>query len=79
MDKDCDGLVNIEDFRKLVIKNLNIPEKEFSISKLQRVMMISLSKNFIIGLNDIRDLINLYNQNRKHINIKEIFKFIHFY
>lgn len=74
MDKDCDGLVNIEDFRKLVIKNLNIPEKEFSISKLQRVMMISLSKNFIIGLNDIRDLINLYNQNRKHINIKEIFK-----
>ena len=75
MDKDCDGLVNIDDFRKFVISNLNIPEKEFTISKLQRVMMtISLSKNFQIGLNDIREMINLCNQNREHMNLKEVFK-----
>ena len=75
MDKDCDGLVNIEDFRKFIISNLNIPEKEFTISKLQRVMMsISLSKNFQIGLNDIREMINLCNQNREHMNLKEVFK-----
>ena len=75
MDKDCDGLVNIDDFRKFVINNLNIPEKEFTISKLQRVMMsISLSKNFQIGLNDIREMINLCNQNRQHMNLKEVFK-----
>ena len=75
MDKDCDGLVNIEDFRKFVIQNLGIPEKEFTTPKLQRVMMsISLSKNFQIGLNDIREIINLCNQNREHMNLKEIFK-----
>ena len=75
MDKDCDGLVNIDDFRKFVIFNLNIPEKEFTNSKLQRVMMsISLSKNFQIGLNDIREMINLCNENREHMNLKEVFK-----
>ena len=75
MDKDCDGLVNIEDFRKFVIQNLGIPEKEFTTPKLQRVMMsISLSKNFQIGLNDIREIINLCNQNREHMNLKKIFK-----
>ena len=75
MDKDCDGLVNIDDFRKFVIANLNIPEKEFNNSKLQRVMMtISLSKNAQIGLNDIREMINLFNENREHMNLKEVFK-----
>ena len=75
LDKDCDGLVNIDDFRKFVVMNLNIPEKEFTNSKLQRVMMsISLSKNFQIGLNDIREMINLCNQNREHMNLKEVFK-----
>ena len=75
MDKDCDGLVNIEDFKKFVVNNLNIPEKEFTNSKLQRVMMsISLSKNFQIGLNDVREMINLCNQNREHMNLKEVFK-----
>ena len=75
MDKDCDGLVNIDDFRKFVIINLRIPEKEFNNSKLQRVMMtISLSKNAQIGLNDIREMINLCNENREHMNLKEVFK-----
>ena len=75
MDKDCDGLINIDDFRKFAIKNLNIAEKEFTTAKLQRVMMtISLSKNFQIGLNDIREFINLTNENRAHMNLREVFK-----
>ena len=75
MDKDCDGLINIDDFKKFVINNLNIAEKEFSASKLQRVMMsLSLSKNSQIGLNDIREFINLTKENREHMNLKEVFK-----
>ena len=75
MDKDCDGLINIDDFRKFVVDNLKIPEKEFNNSKLQRVMMtISLSKNGQIGLNDLREMINLCNENREHMNLKEVFK-----
>jgi len=75
MDKDCDGLINIDDFKKFVINNLHIAEKEFTTSKLQRVMMtLSLSKNFQIGLNDIREFINLTNQNRDHMNLREVFK-----
>ena len=37
-------------------------------------MSISLSKNFQIGLNDIREMINLCNENREHMNLKEVFK-----
>ena len=75
LDKDCDGLINIDDFKKFVVKNLGIHEKEFTLAKLQRVMMsISLSKNFQIGLNDIRELINLCNDNHAHMNLKEVFK-----
>ena len=75
MDKDCDGLINIDDFKKFVTNNLHIHEKEFTTAKLQRVMMsISLSKNFQIGLNDIRELINLCNDNHSHMNLKEVFK-----
>ena len=75
MDKDCDGLINIDDFKKFVINNLHIPEKEFTAAKLQRVMMtLSLSKNFQIGLNDIREFINLVNENRDHMNLREVFK-----
>ena len=75
MDKDCDGLINLEDFKLFVIKNLNISEIEFNKAKLERVMMsLSLSKNLQIGLNDIREFINLCNQNKGHMNLKEVFK-----
>ena len=37
-------------------------------------MTISLSKNAQIGLNDIREMINLCNENREHMNLKEVFK-----
>ena len=75
MDKDCDGIINIEDLKKFLVKDLMISEKDFSKSKLERVMMsLSLSKNFQIGLNDIREMINLFNENREHMNLKEVFK-----
>ena len=75
MDKDCDGIININDLRKFLVKDLMISEKEFSKAKLERVMMsLSLSKNFQIGLNDIREFINLCNENKEHINLKEVFK-----
>ena len=75
MDKDCDGIININDLRKFLVKDLMISEKDFSKAKLERVMMsLSLSKNFQIGLNDIREFINLCNENKEHINLKEVFK-----
>ena len=75
MDKDCDGIINIEDLKKFLVKDLMLSEKDFSKSKLERVMMsLSLSKNFQIGLNDIREFINLCNENKEHINLKEVFK-----
>ena len=75
IDKDCDGLINLDDFKKFVMKNLNISESEFNKAKLERVMMsLSLSKNLQIGLNDIREFINLCNQNKGHMNLKEVFK-----
>ena len=75
LDKDCDGLINLEDFKKFVMKNLNISETEFNKAKLERVMMsLSLSKNLQIGLNDIREFINLCNENKGHMNLKEVFR-----
>ena len=75
IDKDCDGLINIDDLKSFIINNLCISEIEFNKSKLERVMMsLSLSKNFQIGLNDIREFINLCNENKDHMNLKEVFK-----
>ena len=75
MDKDCDGMINIKDLRTFLTKDLMISEQEFSKAKLERVMMsLSLSKNSQIGLNDIREFINLSNQNKEHMNLKEVFK-----
>ena len=75
IDKDCDGLINIDDLKSFIINNLCISEIEFNKSKLERVMMtLSLSKNSQIGLNDIREFINLCNENKNHMNLKEVFK-----
>ena len=75
LDKDCDGLISIDDLRSFIINDLFISEIEFNKSKLERVMMsLSLSKNFQIGLNDIREFINLCNENKDHMNLKEVFK-----
>ena len=75
MDKDCDGLISINDLKLFIINNLFIAEVEFNKSKLERVMMsLSLSKNFQIGLNDIREFINLCNESKGHMNLKEVFK-----
>ena len=75
IDKDCDGLINLDDFESFIKNNLNIYEKSFDKSKLERVMMsLSLSKNMQIGLNDIREFIDKCTKKEKHMNLKEIFK-----
>ena len=75
MDKDCDGLISINDLKLFIINNLFIAEVEFNKSKLERVMMsLSLSKNLQIGLNDIKEFIKKCNENDQHINLKDIFK-----
>ena len=75
LDKDCDGLINIDDFQKFVVNNLEILQSDFTKANLERVMMfLSLSKNLQIGINDIREFINLCNENKEHMNLKEIFK-----
>ena len=75
LDKNCDGLICINDFKKFLINNLSFSEKDCNKAKLERVMMsLSLSKNLQIGLNDIREFINLCNENREHMNLKEVFK-----
>ena len=75
MDKDCDGLININDFQNFVIKNLEIIHGDFNKANLERVMMsLSLSKNLQIGINDIREFINLSNEVKEHMNLKEVFK-----
>ena len=75
LDKDCDGLISLDDFESFVKNNLNIYEKSFDKSKLERIMMsLSLSKNLQIGLNDIREFIDKCIKNDNHMNLKEIFK-----
>ena len=75
IDKDCDGIININDFQKFVENNLEISSGQFNKANLERVMMsLSLSKNLQIGINDIRDFINLSNESKEHMNLKEIFK-----
>ena len=75
MDKDCDGIININDLKKFLVRDLMISEQDLSKAKLERVMMsLSLSKNSQIGLSDIREFINLCNENKEHLNLKEVFK-----
>ena len=75
MDKDCDGLINSSDLIQFIKNNLEIIEKEFSLSKIERVMMtLSLTKNLQIGFNDISEFIKTCRENKSGINLKEIFK-----
>ncbi len=79
IDKDGDGLIGINDFKKFVSEDLQISQFEYNDSKIERVMMsISLSKNKQIGLRDIREFINQANKNgnndNDNLNLKDIFK-----
>ena len=80
LDKDCDGLINIDDLKFFIINNLHISEIEFDKAKLERVMMsLSLSKNYQIGLMDIRKFINLCKEKYDKggnftMDLKEIFR-----
>ena len=75
MDKDCDGIINLDDFDYFVKNTLGMKNKEINKTKLERVMMtLSLCKNLQIGLNDIREFTDLCIGNKSRMNLKEIFK-----
>ena len=75
LDKDSDGVVNESDFENFVVNILLIPNEEFNKYNLERVMMtLSLSKNLHIGINDIREFINISNGQKDHMNLKQVFK-----
>ena len=77
LDKDCDGVINYADFENFVVNTLSIPKEEFNRSNIERVMMtLSLSKNLQIGINDIREFINISNGQKDHMNLKQAFKII---
>ena len=75
IDKDCDGLISIDDFQKFVANNLEILQSNCTRANIERVMMcLSLSQNLQIGINDIREFINISSESKEHMNLKEIFK-----
>ena len=75
MDKDCDGLINSKDLIEFIKNNLEIVEKEISLSKIERVMMtLSLTKNLQIGFNDISEFIKICRENKSSMSLKDIFK-----
>ena len=74
IDKDCDGIINYSDFKNFVINILKIPKDDIYKENLERVMMtLSLSKNIQIGINDIREFINISN-GQNDMNLKQVFK-----
>ena len=75
MDKDSDGLINSNDLMQFAKENLEIIEKDFNISKIERVMMsLSLTKNLQVGFNDISEFIKIKRKNKISMNLKEIFE-----
>ena len=75
MDKDCDGLINSNDLIDFIKDNLEMTDKEFNKSKIERVMMtLSLTKNLQVGFNDISEFIKITRENKTNMNLKEIFK-----
>ena len=78
IDKDCDGIISLDDFKFFVIDSLGISKIEFNDYKLERVMQsISLSKNKNIGLGDIREFMNKALSkgiDSYYVDLKETFK-----
>ena len=74
IDKDCDGIINIKDFKYFIINSLSISSFEFNDYKIERVMQVlSLTKNKQIGLIDIKEFIDKSKSgglNKYHINLK---------
>ncbi|MCQ2816312.1 MAG: HU domain-containing protein [archaeon] len=78
IDKDADGLINLEDFRIFCLDSLAIPKGDFNDYQLERVMQsISLTKNKNIGLGDIREFVNKSLSGSiggYYVDLKETFK-----
>ena len=75
LDKDCDGIINVTDLEYFITNILKIHHEELHRANIERVMMsLSLSKNMQIGINDIREFINISNGKNSHMNLKQVFK-----
>ena len=79
MDKDCDGIISLEDFKYFVINELGVFKSQINDFNLERVMQsISISKNLNITLADINEFINKIKINKipnsYYNDLKEIFK-----
>ena len=79
LDKDCDGLISIDDLKFFINDTLSISDIEFNEFKLERIMQnISLTKNKNIGLPDVIEFINRIKLNKSknsfYINLTETLK-----
>ena len=77
MDKDTDGIINFNDFKKFCIQDLDssLDKKSFNDYQIQRIIQaLSLTKNNNLGMADIRELINKCTKENDFINFKEKFK-----
>ena len=75
IDSDCDGIINLNDFKKFCIDQLRIAKCDISEYKLQRVMQaLSITKNKNIGMADFKEFVNKATSERDFIDFKEKFK-----
>lgn len=71
IDFDNDGLINSKDLTNFVEKYLHISQANFNEYQIKTIMKsISLSKNYQVGINDIREFINKVNSNSFNFQIK---------
>ena len=71
IDFDNDGLINSKDLTNFVEKYLHISQANFNEYQIKKIMKsISLSKNYQVGINDIREFINKVNSNSFNFQIK---------
>jgi len=72
IDFDNDGLINSKDLTNFVEKHLQISKTNFNEYQIKKIMKsISLSKNYQVGINDIREFINKVNSNDFNFQIKK--------
>ena len=72
IDFDNDGLINSKDLTNFVEKYLHISQTNFNEYQIKKIMKsISLSKNYQVGINDIREFINKVNSNDFNFQMKK--------
>jgi Ca2+-binding EF-hand superfamily protein len=71
LDKNCDGTVNIGDFKSFLIDKLNFSKNDFNDFQVERVLQqVSLTRGNSIGLVDLKDFIKKSKLNELKVNKK---------